>query len=62
MINKSAVCVWLAIDVVDSVERVLKPLVHSDPVALGLVASIVRHKCLIHLCLFVDLAQLVLLQ
>lgn len=43
MINKSAISVGFAVYVVDSVESVLESFVHSDPVALCLGASIVRH-------------------
>lgn len=62
MINKSAVGVGFAVDVIDGVEGIFEALVNADPVALGLGAAVVSHQGLVHLRLLVDLAELVLLE
>lgn len=61
MINEAAVGMRLTVDIVDRIEIVLESLVHSYPIALGL-PPVIRHQSLVKLCLFVYLAQLVLLE
>lgn len=65
MIGESSISMGFAVDVVDGVEGVdgvVEALVDADAVALGLVGAVVGHQRLVHVCLLVDVRQLVLLQ
>lgn len=62
MVDKSTVCIGLAVDVIDRMQSALETFVHPYSVAFRLACPVVRHQRLVHLCLLVDIRQLVLLQ
>lgn len=56
MIDEATVGIGLAVDIVNSIERILKTFVYTDPVAFGLVRLIMECYCLIHLRLLIDVS------
>jgi hypothetical protein len=59
VVDEPAIGVGFAVDVVDCVQSTLESFVDSNAITFGFIGAVVAYDCSVHLCLLVNVSELI---